>query len=420
MIIRLAWRSIWRNKRRTLITVGSIAFGLTIAVFFISLGEGMYGQLIDQAVRIQAGHVTLEHPEYGAAPAVDLYIRPSPEFRAEVESWPEVEITKLIVLGQSIAKSGSGNVAAAIMGVEPRVERTTSAVARNMEAGEYLREGDARRVVIGAKMAERLNLKVGKKMVLSTNDVNGDLVEELCRVKGIFRTGSEEIDAYFIQVPLSFARRLYRLPEGGATQMGVILRNADDQGRVLRAIHKKVDRPVAASRERAAGGREMVALPWQEVMPEMASWIRMDMGFNYVFQAILIFLILFTIFNTILMSVLERRREFAMLLALGTEPAHLRRQVFVESLFLGLVGCVIGLALGGLASTVVSVYGIDLKPWLEEGVSISGFAMSTRLYTRVTAGILFGSGIIVLAATMLLSLIPSRRATGVNIVDALR
>ncbi len=408
MIIRLAWRSIWRSRRRTLITVCSIGLGLTIAIFFISWGEGVYDQMIDQVVRMQAGYITLEHPDYREAPAVDLWVEIPAGLRDDIEEWPKVDGTKLIVLGQGIAKSGTGNVAAAIMGVEPSVELRSSPLARNIVDGSYIEEQDNPMVVVGSEMAERLNLRVGKKLVISTNDVNGDLVDELCRVKGIFKTGSEEMDAYFIQMPIGFARRLFRMPENSATQMGVILKDSGPQKEVLSRIREKVT------------GRPIAVLPWQEVLPEVASYIKMDKGSNWVFQGILIFLILFTIFNTILMSVLERQREFAMLLALGTEPGQLRLQIFMESVFLGLIGCLVGLIFGGLTTYLGHVYGIDMSALMGESISISGFALTTKMYTKISAGIFFGSAGIVFAATMLLSIIPMRHATKVPVVDALR
>lgn len=408
MIIRLAWRSLWRNKRRTVITVCSIALGLTFAIFFIALAEGAYEQMIEQMVRIQSGHITLEHPEYRQAPSVDLWITVPPQLRSEVEKWPDVEETKLVILGQGIVKSGAGNMAAAIMGVEPSVEKASSPVARNLITGKYLEASDKSQVVVGSEMAERLKLAVGKKLVIATNDVTGTLVEELCRVKGIFRTGSEEIDAYFIQMPIDFARRLFHLPREGATQMGVILKDPGAQKRIMKRIKDRLDdRPISV-------------LSWQEVMPDVATYIKMDKGSNLIFQAILIFLILFTIFNTLSMSVLERQREFAMLLAVGTTARRLRLQVFAETVFLGVIGCVAGLFFGGLAVVYGHVYGINLSAIMGESVNISGFALSSRMYTKLSFGIFFGSAVTVLTATLLLGLIPVRRATRISIVDTLR
>lgn len=408
MLIKIAWRSIWRNKRRTLITVCSIGLGLTFSIFFISLGAGVYARMVDQATRMQAGHITLEHTEYRDAPSIDLVIAPDAGVSEKIKKLKYVEMTKFIVMGQGIAKSGAGNVPAGIMGVEPSVEMITSPLAKNIIEGRYLSDEDKAAAVIGSEMADRLNLKVGKKMVLSSNDVNGDLVEVLCRVKGIFKTGSEEMDAYFIQTPINFTRRLYNMPPDAATQMGVILKDADDQSRAMHLIKKQIE------------GLPLAVVGWQEVMPDVYAYIKIDMGSNYVFQGMLIFLILFTIFNTILMSVLERQREFAVLLSLGTKPGQLMTQLFFESLFLGLVGCGLGVLFGGTAAYLGHAIGIDISSFLNEGVSISGFAISSTLRTKLSAGIIFGTALIVLCATMVLSLFPMRRAVRVNIVDMLR
>ncbi|UCG11754.1 MAG: ABC transporter permease [Deltaproteobacteria bacterium] len=408
MIVRLAWRSIWRNRRRTLITVLSIGFGLGCAIFFIAVAEGVYAQLIREVVRMQAGHITLENPDYREAPAVDLFLRVSVPLRSRIERLPEVEQTKLIVFGQGMARSGSGNIGATLMGVEPSVEQLTSPLAKRIVNGRYLDDDDGPWVVVGSELAQRLNLDLGKKLVLTTNDVAGTLVDTLCRVKGIFETGSVEIDGHFIQTPLSFARRVYGLPENTVTQMGVVLRRPETQQYALQTIKGIVPDPTVA------------VLPWQEVIPEISSYIKLDRGSNLIFQALLIFLILFTIFNTLLMSVLERQREFAVLLALGTKPGQLRLQLLLESAFLGLMGCTIGLILGGLVSWAVQVWGIDLQSLLEEGFTISGFAVSAKMHARVTPDLLLNTTGLVLGATLFLSLIPMLRATRVSIVDQLR
>ena len=391
-----------------MITVLSIGFGLACTVFFIAIGEGVYAQLIDQVVRMQAGHITMENPGYRDAPAVDLWVKAPESLRSQIERLPQVERTKLIIMGQGIARSASGDVSATLMGIEPSVELDTSPLVRHIVAGRYLNDDDGPWVVIGSEFAKRLKLAVGKKMVLTTNDAAGNLVDELCRVRGIFETGSVEIDGYLIQAPIDFARRLFGLPEESATQLGVVLRIPEAQEVILREARLMV------------AEQDIAVLPWQEVIPEIASYIKLDKGSNLIFQAILVFLILFTIFNTILMSVLEREREFAVLLALGTKPVQLRLQILMESAYLGLIGCALGLLVGGLAAWAAQVWGIDLRSLLEEGFTISGFAVSAKMHARVTTGLLLGTAGLVFGATLILSLIPMRRATRLSIVDQLR
>jgi ABC-type lipoprotein release transport system permease subunit len=442
-LIKLAWRSIWRNRRRTIITLVSMVLGLVIAVFFIAFGEGVYSKMTDSAVRMLGGHVTLEHPEYREAPAVDMVVGDLFEIRRRIEELPEVERTKVLVLGQGVAKSGGGTVGVAVMGVEPSAEKGSSPMHEKIIAGDYLEDTDKRKVIIGSQLAKqlklgkqkdaiklanqlkpwieyskipfekmvedvRMRLAVGKKMVIASTNVRGDMVEELLRVKGVFCVGAAEIDGYMIQVPVDTARELYGIEANQATQLGVVVRDPDTQGRVLAKV-------------RQMAGREKVSvLPWDEVMPDLAAYIEVDGGSNYVFQGILIFLIMFVIFNTLLMSVLERRREFAVLLALGTPPGKLRLQIVVETVFIGLIGCALGLLAGWGVTYPLSIGGIDISGMYEEGVSISGYAIDPIVHPLVDWKLFAWLGGLVFAATMLLSLYPMRKATQIEVADLLR
>jgi ABC-type lipoprotein release transport system permease subunit len=408
LTFKLAWRSLWRNKRRTLITISSIALGLVLAVIFIAIAEGMYAKLIDDAVRIQGGHITLEHPDYREAPAVDLVISGDPDLRQRIASLAGVEKVKALILGQGVAKSGAGGVGVAVIGIEPQIEINSSPLAKQVVRGSYLEDPAAPEVLIGAQLAKQLKLELGKKMVLTSNDASGNLVEELVRVKGIFEVGVEEIDGYLVQVPIGFAAKLFSLGPGQVTQLGVVLRDPDDLPQILRAVRGLI------------GGTPAAAYSWEQVLPELASYIAMDGGSNLVFQGLLLALIMFTIFNTILMSVLERRREFGVVLALGTPPSRLQLQILLESACLGLVGCAVGLALGGASAYLLQVYGLDMRSFMKEGVAISGVAVSPIIHARVTAGLLIVLGLCVFLATVLLSLYPMRRAARVPVADVLR
>ena len=135
VISRTAWRSIWRNCRRTLITVSSIAFGLSLALFFVAMAEGGYGQLINDAVRMYAGHVTVEHPLYEEAPAADLNVGNAGALRARIALLPGVVGSKSLVLGQGLVKTAAGAVGVAVMGVDPRLELEVSPLAGKIVRG---------------------------------------------------------------------------------------------------------------------------------------------------------------------------------------------------------------------------------------------------------------------------------------------
>jgi len=408
IIALVAWRSIWRNRRRTLITVSSIAFGLSLALFFVAMAEGGYSQLVNDAVRMYAGHVTVEHPLYEEAPAADLNVRNAMALRGRIAVLPGVEGSKSLVLGQGLVKTAAGAVGVAVMGVDPREELEVSPLGGKIVKGDYLNVSDRGKVVIGAELADRLNLKVGRKLVVAGNNVNGDFVEELYRVRGIFKTGSDDADGYLVQMLLGEARAFYGMPRGSVTRLGVILDDPDKRHEIAARIN---DMPEAAG---------AAVLPWEKVLPELAAYVKVDRASNWVFQGLLIFLVLFTILNTILMSVLERSREFAVLMALGTSARRVRLQVFMEAVYINLIGCAAGLFAGSLVTYYFMVKGLDFSKMTSENMEVSGFAFSPILHPDLNLHIVGWVGGLVFAATFLLSLYPVWRSTRMRMAEVLR
>lgn len=407
VIARISWRSIWRNRRRTWITVSAITFGLTLAIIFISLGDGAYKQLIDEACRLQGGHLTLEHRDYRDAPSIDLVVSGVAQVRSKLEALDNVKSTKILVVGQGVVKSASGAVGVAIMGVDPTIEAATSPLAHKITNGKYLQEGDRNKVVIGTKLAKNLNLETGKKLVITTSNASGELVEELCRVKGTFELGSDEIDMYTIQIPIEFSRVLFGLDVDEATQIGVMLQDPEK-------------RTIAVEAAKSFAPNSIASRTWEEIMPALAGYIRVDRGGNLIFQGVIIFLSLFTIFNTILMSVLERTRELAIQLALGTSVSQLRLQIIFESSLLGALGSTLGVVSGGALSYWMKMEGLDMSRFIKEGVDVSGFSVNSVIYADVTVNLLVSLWLLVFFSTAMLSLIPGRHISRISVQDVLR
>ena len=401
-----AWRNLWRHTRRTVITLISISFGLTLAMTFLTLGNGAYQSLIDKGARLYGGHFSVEHPEYLESASVDLRIQVDEAVRQKLTSHTNIKTTKALVMGQGIAKSGRGASGVQVLGVEPKIEETFSPVAESIIEGSYLEAKDKNKVVIGSKLARELKVKVGKKLIVSTNDVDGNLVEELFRVKGIFSLGSPEMDGYLIQIPIETARRLYGMQPNEMSQLGIIAKTSkalQDEIAFTRTLFPKQDVTIRL---------------WDEVLTSLAAFIRMDKTSNFIFNGIICFLGLFTIWNTILMSVLERKREFAVMLALGTSPRLIQTQVIGEAFFLGLLGTLIGLGLGGLSCWALQTLGVPIP--LEESTTVGGFPFPTHVYGRLwpEAYAIFAGAIFV--STILMSLFASRHVHQIPVADVLR
>ena len=411
-LVRQSWRSIWRNWRRTLITVSAISMGVGMAILFMALGQGVYTEMINTAVKSLGGHFTVEHKDYREAPSVDLFVDQASALQKKIEALPEIKESKMLILGQGVYKSARGTTGGIIMGVNPAKEREISNLPKKMIEGEYLTEKDKGKVVVGKIIADQLKLKVGRKIIISANDANGELSENRFRIKGIFETKSPELDAVIVQMSIQSAQQLFSLKPGQVSQIGFLVKNPNDRDEVLEK---------ALAITKAQKSSNAVALPWEQVQKELADYIRVDRGGNWVMQFIIIGLCLFTIWNTILMSVLERSREFAVMIALGTGYLRLRSQIAIESIFIGFFGVLAGIAWGGGLAAYLGKKGLDIMD-LTGGkeTNVAGFAIEGIIYPKIEPAFLTYFGGFVFLAAILMSIVASHNVRKIKVTDVLR
>jgi putative ABC transport system permease protein len=406
-LFKLAWRSIWRHRRRTVLTVLSMGGATCLAVYFLAIADGMYGRLLHDVLRMQAGHLTVENAEHLDAPSIDLRLSGVPNLRQRLEQLPGVTATKQLIVGQAVATSGEGAVGTVVVGVQPEVEASMSPLLKRLTAGKYLEPKDERLAIIGAKMAKRLGLTVGNKLVLSSNDTAGQMVQQMVRVKGIFETGSAELDGHFVQLPIRFARTLFSMREDEATQVGILLDDPDHQQAVLGRVEELI-----------ATDERVTVWPWQKILPELSTFMQVDKGSNYVLQLIILMMAMFTIFNTILMSALERKREFAVMLALGTPPNRVKLQLLLEALLLGAVGCSLGVLAG--SGMALATDGYSLASTMGDAFDVGGFIVDPVLRVKLSLRITFGLAVGMLVIIGLMSLVPMSRIGSIRVTDAFR
>lgn len=408
--LRLAWRTLWRHSRRTIISLVSIAFGLALAIVFGSLANGIYQKSIDDATRTLAGPLTVEAEGFRDDPSPAHAIASVSAVAQAARGISAVSGVKPIVGGAAMVATASGSAPVSLIGVDPAIEAKDSPLVKHIVAGRFLRTDDARGAIVGATLAKRLDLQPGRKLVVTATDVHGEITTDLLRVTGVFATGADEFDGFFVEVPADAARRSFGLGADQATQVGILAVHRDDAS--LAAIAKDL-------RPRLAAGERLYS--WRETMPALSGWISLDRHSQQILRALIVALVLFTILNTILMSVLERAREFAVLLALGTPPSRLRLQVFLETTLLAAIGCVCGAIVGGSVSLWGAIHGIDLTSLMENGhLTVAGFAVDPQIHFAISTGnVLLLTGL-VFVATIAVGLWPTFRATRVEIATQLR
>jgi ABC-type lipoprotein release transport system permease subunit len=408
LIVKLAWRNLWRNRRRTLITLASIALGLAFALAFKSLGEGLNRQAIEQATRMAMGHLSIEHPGYRDDPSVARRVASVAAVERAASAIKGIERLRPQILAQGTVSTAAGSVGAGLMGIDLERERNLSPFATHIIEGRFLERSDTRGVLLGTGLASRFKLAVGKKLVFTASNARGELGSELLRVVGVFRMDIDEVDGFVLLVPLRTARRITGLGRDQATLVGVLLASPDEQEQI---------------RNRLAGslqGQPVRVRTWQQTLPELAGGVAINKSSKAMLADIILLLVAFTILNTILMSVVERGREFAVVLALGTDGRMVRLQVLAEAALLAAMGCAAGLLLGGGGSLWAGAVGLDISAFFPGDVSAGKTDLDLVVYPRLTLDNAIGTSLFVFLLTLAAAIYPVFRSARIRVADTLR
>jgi ABC-type lipoprotein release transport system permease subunit len=378
----MAWRNLWRHRRRTLLTLSSIAFGTTLAWLFTGLGDANWRQMIDLAARMGGGHVTLQHAEYLDSPTLSRTVTETPSLAAVALEEPEVVRVVARISGNLMIASASRNYGAGFIAFDPESEDVgTLSLLEAVEQGE--------------------------------TDKEGEIVQEAVRVSGILRTGAPTVDGALALLPIEYVRRSLRYRPDEAGQVAVFL---DDQ-RAADAVAARLGEAVAAH-----DGGGVAALPWHVLQPELAGFIAMKVGGAWIMEAIIMLLVAAGIFNTIFIGVMERMREFGILRAIGWSPGQLGRLVITESALLAAGGIALGLLVTAGPYWYLNRVGFDLMGALTDGqgAEVAGIAMTTRMYVDIYPENALMIGAAALCATLLSGIYPAWKAGHVDPAETIR
>ncbi len=412
-LFSLAWRNIWRHRRRTVITLSSIAIGFGLAVLSIGIGDGSHNSMIRNAIKLGEGHITVQPLGYLEAPANHKYIADGKSLATQIEALGIAGSVQPRISLQVLVSTANNSVGAGLEGMSATDDPRALMLQPMLQQGEWLKPGDQRGVLIGDGMARKLKAKLGSKIVVMAGKQGGDSQAQLGRVRGIFDSHVDELDDFLIISDLQLAR-MFLQGEGADPAQQPVTRFAvflDDEEQM--ALWKK-------QLQGAIDQTQLVALNWREMMPQLVQFIVIDDAGNYVFLSLILMLVVFGIVNTVLMSVLERTREFGLLRALGMSRHHLLQLVFCESLLLSLLAVVIGWVVGGGLHFWFSSHGIDFSAMMAEGTAIMGTFMDPVVYTELSADRVLQLTLIIFIATLASGIYPAIKAARVTPVEALR
>lgn len=413
VLLMLAWRNIWRHRRRTVITLSSIGIGFGLAVLFIGIGDGSHNSMIRNAIKLGEGHLTVQPRDYLAAPANHKYLAEGESLHSQLVALDIAGTIESRISLQVLASTANNSVGAALEGMSTQDDPRVGMLRPQLVAGNWIEPDDHRGILIGDGMASKLKAKVGSKVVLMAGREGGDSQAHLGRVRGIFDSRVDELDDYLVLSDIQFARHFLK-GEGAdparepVTRFAIFLDDPDTMAKWKARIEPVLDDSGA------------VILNWQEMMPQLVQFIILDDAGNYVFLTLILIMVVFGILNTVLMSVLERTREFGLLRALGLSRHHLLLLVFCESLLLSFLAVAIGWLVGGGTHLWFSHHGIDFSTMMSGGTQMMGTFMDPIVYTELSRERVIQLTVIVFVTTLGSGIYPAIKAARVTPVEALR
>jgi len=410
MFMKLAWRNVLRNKRRSLITFVAIALGLGILIHYSAFTSGFKEQMTDNSVRMYImGHILIHEKGFHDEPAAEKFLPDAEKIMAEIRKsadYRHVRGMTARVKFQGLLSSPTNSYGVLAVGITPDSESTVTLVHRTMISGKFLeeRQEDAHSIVIGEKLAKALKVAVGEKIVLMAQASDGSMGAEALRIKGIFRSSNPDLDRSVTYLPLKTARNILAY-DNGVSEVALLLDHSNRAEAIQADLRKTLPQSVET-------------LNWRELSPDLVAMMDMFDLDVIIVMVIIYVLVGVSILNTLLMAIMERLPEFGVLNAVGMKPSRMVQLILLEAFFIGSIGVFFGTLLGLADVAVLSRHGIDFSAFSEGLGRFLG--MQTTIYSRFSWKGTLGPMFFVMAAVMAAALYPALKAARLQPMEAIR
>jgi ABC-type lipoprotein release transport system permease subunit len=401
VLCRLAWRYLWRNHRRTIIMLGAITVGVWAMIFMTALSRGMVEQMIEDGISALPGHVQIHHPDYLDDPSILNRVPLSDEELAARFDGEGFLAWASRVKVPAVITSERESRGVTLLGIDPAAERSFSFVDYGDVEGRFLEGPDDTGVVIGAKLANTLDTRVGKRVVLMSQDPDNEIADRGFRVVGLFTANMPAYEESYVFVGKATAQTMLRI---GASTTEVVF--VGDDYRDVDPTYEKVV---------AAVGDGVDVRRWYDIDTYLGTMLRVMDGFVLVWVVVIFLALSFGLVNTLVMAVFERVREIGLMMALGMKPGMILGQIVIESLLLLAVGLAIGDVLAW-ASVKAIEDGVDISV-VAEGMEMMGAA--SVLYPKLFLKDVVLANVVVLILGFFASLSPAWRASRYEPVEAI-
>ncbi len=405
-LIKLGWRNLWRNKRRSLVVISSVAIGIFFMIFSMGFMNGLNVQMIENTIKTSLGHVAIHDKGFQEFIKLKYNFASNESIIQALQEEPEVKAFAPRVKIQGMIRSSESSRGIMIVGIDPEKEKKVSSIyeyTSKEEGSEYLEASDENSILISKSMAKKLDLLIGDRVVLMFQDKNNEIVGIGLTVKGFFITPIETFDKYVVFTTIDRLQKETGI-DSNLSEINIVLNDSRNVDAVKSALIKKINND------------NLEILSWKDMAPNLVSAVKLFDNIMYMFFMIVFITVIFSIANTLVMAIMERFHEIGVMKAIGTRPEWIFSIVMFEALNLGIVGLLVGALSGVIISEALAITGIDFSFYME---SMRMWGTGSVIYPTIKALDIAAATIIVFITTIAAALYPAFKAARIKPLDAL-
>lgn len=373
MVVRLAMRSILRNRFRSVLAISGIAVATMMLIFNVSFMESFYDLMIRGSTDVEIGHVQIQDRDYIDRPATIDYMEWDEELREAVEALPEVRAATPRVRLFGLVGHEDRSFVGRIFGIDPVTEPDVTVMSEGIVEGRWLSETNREppaEVVIGRGLSRTLGVGLGGELVVIAEGADGSMGDALLEVVGILETGNSVVDRQAVLLHIDEAQYVAAM-EGVVHEVIISVHDPAGSMAAAGAVQSVLD---------ARGLEDLQARSWMEVQPGLYELLVLGNTSNYIIYLVIFFIVALGVLNALRMSARERYREFGVMMAVGMSRAKLFSMIVFEGLVLGITGAGVGALIGGAGIYYFSKYGLDLGMLMEGEGTYMGVSFSDRIF----------------------------------------